>query len=289
MRKVYINFADVNFIKQQRFALWAAKFFGGFDKTIGLSMNEIDEDFSKAFRNILGQKRGAGYWLWKPYIIKKMLSELSFGDYLFYSDAGAFFLKNVDILIDYLERENQDIMGFELPLIEEQWTKRELFVNMKCDDQIYFFSNQILASFILIKKSVISEKFFEEFLAFACNEINITDKFDSSVIQSDDFIEHRHDQSIFSLLYKKYNFKPFKDPSQLGRHPLGYADTAGNLNENSNIYICESGRKLRIKHYLENYSLVLYHNKKGKPLNSLIRYFLKYILFVLKLFKGVVR
>lgn len=289
MKKVFLNFANNNFFKQQRFGLVTAKLFGGFDKTIGLSPNDIDEDFYSDFRNILEQKRGAGYWLWKPYIIKKILSELAYGDFLFYSDAGAIFLKNVDILIENLERQNQDIMGFELPLIEEQWTKRELFTSMMCEHQMYFYSNQILASFFLIKKSIISEKFFDEFLNYACDEINITDKFDLSVKQSDDFIEHRHDQSIFSLLYKKYNFRSFKDPSQLGNYPLGYADSTGVFKMKFNLYVCESGRKLRIKQYFEDYSLVLYHNKKGHPVKSLTKYLIKNILFILKLYKGVPR
>ena len=289
MKKVYLNYANINFYKHQRFALRAAKLIGNFDTVIGLSPKDIDEEFHKRFREILEQKKGGGYWLWKPYIIKKTLSQLSYGDYLFYSDAGAFFLKKVDSLIIELDKQNQDIMGFELPLIEDQWTKRELFINMKCEGNKYSSSNQILASFILIKKTISSEQFFNKFLKYACVEKNITDSHSCSVKQLDCFIEHRHDQSIFSLLYKKFNLKPFKDPTQLGKYPKGYSD---NIKEDvliSNLKSLKKVRKFRVNNHYEKYSLILYHNKKGNPLKSFIKYLIKEFLFKIKIYKGIVR
>lgn len=46
--------------------------------------------------------------------------------------------------------------------------------------------------------------------------------FDVECKNSDNFIAHREDQSIFSLLCKKYRFKAFKEPSQFGIMPWGY-------------------------------------------------------------------
>lgn len=36
------------------------------------------------------------------------------------------------------------------------------------------------------------------------------------------FIEHRHDQSVFSLLSKKYKLQAFRDPSQFGNIAIKY-------------------------------------------------------------------
>ncbi|MDP1729439.1 MAG: hypothetical protein Q8L27_04510, partial [archaeon] len=184
MKKVYINYSDIKFKKQQNFASAAAKYLGHFNEIIRFTPNDIDEYFYNKHQHILKQKKGAGYWLWKPYFINQTLSKLSYGDYLFYSDAGAFFLKRVDILINELNKYNQDIMGFELPLIEEQWTKKELFINMECEDEKYYGSNQLLASYFLIKKSLLSERFFQKCLEFACDEYNITDYFSEQIQQS---------------------------------------------------------------------------------------------------------
>jgi len=291
MKKIFLNFADINFKKQQEFALKAAKYRGNFDKVIGLNPNVIDETFHKKYKHILNQKKGCGYWLWKPYIIVRTLSQLSHGDYLFYSDAGVFFLKKVDVLIDELCKFNQDIMGFEIPLIEEQFTKKELFINMNCDEKKYIESNQLLASYMLIRKTEFSEVFFNEFLKYACEEINITDLYSNNIQQSKCFIDHRRDQSIYSLLYKKYNLRPFKEPSQMGKHQIKYAQMKKSEIEDKiriqELCLLNNGRKIRIKKYSEKYSLVLYQNRKNDPLRSLIRYFARVILSRLGLWDGI--
>ncbi len=149
-------------------------------------------------------------------------------------------------------------MGFELPLIEKQWTKKELFLNMGCDKKEYFESNQIMASYILIKKSDFSVKFFQEYLEYGCNEINISDKYDKSIQQDKIFIDHRHDQSIFSLLYKKYKLKPFKDATQIGKYPRGYSASWEDDFVVDRLYTLSNGRLFRIKEYKEKYENVYF-------------------------------
>jgi hypothetical protein len=273
--KYYINYSDESFELQQNFALMAARVRGGFDSTLGFQKEDIDKEFYKKNRSILDQVRGGGYWLWKPYFINKKLSELNYGDYLFYSDSGVFFLKSVDILIDELNGEYQDIMGFEVPLIESQWTKKELFINMECNKKKFSNSNHLLASYILIKKTNMSEEFFDEYLKYSCDAINITDKYNNNIKQNKDFIEHRHDQSIFSLLYKKYNLKPFKEPTQYGEHPYLYSQISTNNLEKNKLYTFDNGRKFRFYQYNEKYKNVLFHNRKENPLISLIKFKIK--------------
>jgi hypothetical protein len=274
----YINYANVNFRKQQKFALKAAQYIGGFDKVIGYTVNDIDKGFALRYQNILSQVRGGGYWLWKPYFIQRSLKKMSIGDYLFYSDSGAFFLKSVVPLVEVLENSNKDIMAFELPLIEEQWSKKELIRNMGCDEDLYLKSNQISASFILIKKTEQSEKFVEEYLAYSCQELNLTDIYDVNVEQDANFIEHRHDQSVFSLLYKRYGYEAFKDPTQHGKCPRNYADSDESVEEARKLYILKSGRMFRFFRYEQTYEMILFHNRSGRPLIGLVKFIMKNLL-----------
>ena len=288
-KKIFIAYADDKFKKQKEFALKMAKSRGKFDEIIGYSRSDIDAEFYEENKHILDQKRGGGYWLWKPYFIVKTLETMNNGDYLFYSDAGAFFLQSVDVLINELEKYNQDIMGFELPLIEKQWTKRELFINMDCDKEQYSESNQIFASYMLIRKTEFSVNFFNQYLQYGCNELNITDKYDSSVVQDNDFIEHRHDQSIFSLLYKKYNLKPFKEPTQYGLYPYAYGGIKEEfVFEPNKLYVLKNRRMFRLKEYKEKYNLVLYSNRKGHPILSFIKYYIKIVLSSIGFYKGLI-
>jgi|SaaInl8_200m_RNA_FD_contig_31_1511664_length_4039_multi_11_in_0_out_0_3 hypothetical protein len=286
--KVYINYADKKFQKQQNFALLMANCFGAFDELIGYNNLNIDKDFYEANAQILEQKRGGGYWLWKPYFIVKTLQNMKDGDYLFYSDSGAFFLKSVDNLINELKKYNQDIMAFELPLIEKQWTKKELFINMNCDKDEFKNTNQIMATFHLIKKSDFSVDFYKEYLEYGYNNINITDEFDKNIIQDEDFIEHRHDQSIFSLLYKKYRLRPFKDATQRGEFPSTYALSSDYHLEPDILHNMPNGVIFRYYKYLEKYNYVLYINRNQPPIKSLIRYIIKFCLYKLGLYKDII-
>ncbi len=221
--KIIINFSDENFIEAQNLNTKTAYKYGGADKVISYSPNDIDMEFFKKNKKILTQSRGGGYWLWKPYFIKRTLEEIDYGDYLFYCDSGACFCSNIDYLIGCLESYKQDILCFEIPLIEKQWTKRDCFILMDCDYEEYTDTNQRIATYMLIKKSKKSMNFIEDYLKYSCDEKILTD-LDNTLNKEnyEGFIEHRHDQSIFSLLTKKYGFEGFREPSQYGDRPWEY-------------------------------------------------------------------
>lgn len=265
MKIVVISYADQNFRAEQiRFSKSVKKINKNYI-VLEYEPKDIDENFRNEHNNILNNKKGGGYWLWKPYIINNTLKKLKDGDYLFYCDSGVILVNKIELLIKDLDRENQDIMGFELPLIESQWTKKETLVNLNCYDKIFYESNQILASFILIKNTNRSRKFIEGFLRLCCVKDNIIDATKPLNNQLDDFIDHRHDQSIFSLMYKQSGYKAYRDPSQYGYKPEGYIGLSYfryNLNE---TYVLESGRKFRVNDHINSlYPMILLHTRNEK-------------------------
>lgn len=220
--KVAINYADNNFKNAQEFNTKSAYKKGNVDKVIEYSPNDIDNDFFCKYKKILTQSRGGGYWLWKPYIIKKTLDLLSDGDYLFYCDSGAYYCNSVDYLIECLENNNESILAFEIPLIEKQWTKRDCFILMECDSKEYVNTNQRIATYILFKKDETTIKFVNEYLEYCCNESILTDRKSTLEDNYSEFTDHRHDQSVFSLLTKKYKISGYREPSQYGDRPWEY-------------------------------------------------------------------
>jgi hypothetical protein len=60
-----------------------------FDVIHEFSETDIDEVFFTNIYSPLRKKRGGGYWIWKPYFVKKVLDEIPVGDILFYCDAGS--------------------------------------------------------------------------------------------------------------------------------------------------------------------------------------------------------
>jgi len=56
---------------------------GGIEVFLGYGVMNLTDAFRDRYRSILEQPRGAGYWLWKPYVILKTLVDyMDWGDYL---------------------------------------------------------------------------------------------------------------------------------------------------------------------------------------------------------------
>lgn len=216
---IAINYADNNFREAQILNTRTAYKKGKVDNVIEYSPKDIDKKFFEENKEVLLQKRGGGFWLWKPYIILKTINRMNEGDYLIYCDSGAAYINNVKYLIEDLNKSKQDIMVFDLPLIEKQWTKAKTFEYLNCNNEKYKESNQILATYMIIKVSKISKAFIELYLKCCLNKEILIDNIDN---ENEYFIDHRHDQSIFSLLCKKNNIVPFRDPSQYGIRPWEY-------------------------------------------------------------------
>ncbi len=214
---ILINYSDKFYTRAQKNNTKSAIKLGCFKKVISFKSDDIDEQFYQTNKDILVSPRGAGYWLWKPYFIKKTLSLMSDGDYLFYCDSGSLFVNSVDELLKFVKTTNQDIIPFELPFNESQYTKRDCFILTNTDEVKYQNTKQRLATFSVWRKTEDVMKFVEEWLSLAQDQRIITDLENQMGFPNyDDYIEHRHDQSLFSLLTKKYNLMAYRDPSQHG-------------------------------------------------------------------------
>ena len=222
-KKILINFADEKFKFSQRFNSETGLKVARFDCFFSYGIEDIGKDFYKKNQTILDFKRGAGYWLWKPYFILKTLEEKAdIGDFVFYCDSGSFFINEINFLINEMNKARVDVMCFELPHLEKDWTKRDCFILLDAEDKKYTHSHQILSSFHLIKKSDFSLRFYKEFLQYSQDPRLITDKPNTlGKPNLDGFRDHRHDQSIFSILSKKYDLPLFRDPCQDGNYLIG--------------------------------------------------------------------
>jgi len=254
--KVLINFADDNFRKSQKLNSFTGKHIGGFDKIYEFSPADIDDKFLEENKAIFEQKRGCGYWLWKPYFILKVIEQQSEGDYIFYCDSGSFFIRDIKYLINILNQKNNDVLLFELPLVECEWSNEYLIKRLNLCDDKYRLSNQILGTYICLKKSQESISFIQKYLLLCTNEDLLTDK--HTVLEQCAF-DHRHDQSILSLLAKKEGIIPEKDPSDYGAFPFRYFS---------------KGRLFRVKNYDNNYPVTILSNRKESP----IKYYLKFVI-----------
>ena len=176
------------------------------DEYYSYGPEDIDPEFKKKNKNILSRKRGDGYWIWKPYIINKTIVEkLNNDDYLIYTDAGILYMNSTYLLVNFLEEHNASMWMYKLNYKERQYTKRDAFILMNCDKPYYYNTNHFMAGIQIYKKTNFTVKFIQEWLNYCQDERIITDN--KNVMGKNNypgFRENRHDQTILSLLIKKY-------------------------------------------------------------------------------------
>lgn len=266
-----VNFANGSFKMQQRWNSKSAVWFGGIQKVFEYSPNDIDQNFIDQNKTLFKHKKGFGNYFWKPYIIQKALNQLNENDYLVYADSGTFFLKNVKHIIKYMEAMEKNMICFKLPLIEKQWTKRDAFLLMECDEKTYTDSRQITGNFIVFKKNKKSEHFIENYLKYCADDRVISD--DPNTLGKPnypEFLAHRHDQSVLSLLCKKDKVLLEGDLSDYGYFPYKYI--------HKDTYIYDKGALDISKNKFKGSILA---NRKVHPLKYALKYFVR--LFLLKL------
>lgn len=186
---------------------------------------------------------GYGYWVWKSYLIQKMLATLNDGDYLVYCDSGcevnsggrARLLEYFDLLDNDVNQYG--IISFELEHKEKTWTKRaifdyfgcELFDDMMCHyldennvkckltpEQQYDMgrlsvmdSNQFVGGILVMKKTSKLMNLVSRWYNAVCRYDLLDDSRSNN--EYPEYIDNRHDQSLFSVLRKMHGSIVLKD------------------------------------------------------------------------------
>lgn len=216
---VLINYASTDELNQarlQQHIVWARQWgatalalpsagVGAFDLAC-FGPDSLDEQFRTKNSQLLSQKRGGGYWIWKPYIIAAMLAATD-AEYLIYCDCGSTFVKPLADLIQVMHDTNAAILAFDMTSYgrrESQWTKGELFRALEATEPFFTDTGQMGGTASVWRVCDESRQFAKLWLELACRPSLVNDA-PSADGKGDwpGFIEHRHDQSLFSLLIKK--------------------------------------------------------------------------------------
>lgn len=221
MKKVVCTFANYPISKGFERYRKEVESFGIFDQILTYDENDLKPEFKRKFgRYLHPYSRGYGYWGWKPLIIKQTLDKINQGDILLYTDLGCSFnLQGIHRMNEYLEIVNNSESGilgvraqeissdgrYEVEFYDYQWTKGDVFDFFGVrDDQFYTHTKQFEATIVFLKKNASSMAFINEWVDVVYNHFDLLTDRRSKSSNFDGFVENRHDQSIFSILAKKY-------------------------------------------------------------------------------------
>ena len=209
------------FISKRRF-LNQAKSINFYNGIKVYSFNDLLENTKKKINKylLLKERRGYGFWIWKPEIILDALLNIPNDSILQYSDIGSHInsaglekLKQYQgmcseknmVTFQYIEPKNKKKDLIYPDYLEYKYTKSDLmnFFNLNYES-IHMNSPQIIGGSIFIKKKKENIEFIKNWLKIFDN-MSLIDNSSSVTKNHKEFIEHRHDQSALSLLCKLNN------------------------------------------------------------------------------------
>ncbi len=219
MKTYLVSFADIRFrAAQARLRRSALKY--GVDEFSAHHPRDLRKtEFFKKNRKILEMQRGAGYWLWKPYIILDVLSRVPNGTVVVYSDSGIEVTANLSPLINICQEGAGILLFNNCDYKCGHWTKRDCFILMDCDRPSYWEAPHLLGSFLLCRKNPESLEFVQEWLRYCSDERILTDLPNTLGKENlPGFVDHRHDQAVLSLLAARKGIDVCRDPTQWGNY-----------------------------------------------------------------------
>lgn len=164
---------------------------------------------------ILNEKFGAGYWLWKPYLILKTLEKMTEGDVLLYGDSGMLIRQPINNLIESALKD-KDIVLFDYFESEYGTASRsatgDVFAAADCQTEECYKSPHVWAGMVLLRNSPKSRAFIKSWLSLCENPTLLMAGGTGKVPNQNNFSHHQHDEGILCAVAAKHkdeiNFFP---------------------------------------------------------------------------------
>ena len=222
-KKIIISFAtNPKWYKAQTYLVESAKKYG-FNGAISYTDKNKEWNFLKGYKDIT-TVRGYGYWRWKTEILLDAMSQVNDNDIVAYIDSGNAIINSLDYIFKICEEQNIVLFdnrdGSPTGAIHnnKNWTKRDCFILMDCDTDEYYNGPQVDASYQFYKKTPDTIEFLKQYDTYCRNKNIISDLPNITKDNLPEFKDHRHDQSILSLMAIKNNIKLLPEPSEWGNH-----------------------------------------------------------------------
>mmetsp|Transcript_22596 Transcript_22596/g.66372 ORF Transcript_22596/g.66372 Transcript_22596/m.66372 type:complete len:529 (+) Transcript_22596:104-1690(+) len=206
--------------------------------------------------NVSRAVRGAGYWKWKPFYLLKRLAKLADGDVLVHLDYDLTITDDASALFCLGQNAERGVALIHFPCwTDRQWSKAELVRALNATDAM-LDTAQVYGGVVVLRKTPFAVQFLREWLQVATDpDRDLSEDVpcrrhdppgceqrarrppgcecaEWATPQDPAFREHRHDQSIVSLLAKRHGLKTFPmptashDPRSLWSWDAGYCEAA---------------------------------------------------------------
>ena len=202
----FVTYGDDSFTRSRtRLAREAASYPGVFAHVLPLNRSSIDPAWAAANAALLAARRGGGFWVWKPHLLLRVLEEhMQYGDVLLYVDAGCTLVADPSPYLALAATHGLVLFRNVFPMWS--WTKGFTFKAAGVDMADYGDIGQVAAGIIALQKRPWVLALLREWEQLMTKDPRVVNDDNTSALVANhpSFNEHRHDQSVLSLLAVKY-------------------------------------------------------------------------------------
>lgn len=190
---------------------------GMFDEATSIDARYIRRQFPDFWDEhrefMLSNRRGFGYWVWKPFIILQTLKSLPEGWGLAYLDGGCI-LNNSPVALQRLNAYkayalDNSVWATELvsesgkDFTNQTWCKADALRHFECPREMREM-NQVQAGMLLMANNAITRQLAELWYRASVEDAyHYLDNSPSVEANAATFKEHRHDQALFNIFFRR--------------------------------------------------------------------------------------
>ena len=210
-RGAFITYATPAYVPHAR-RLGESALRCGFASARVMGPGDLGAEFEQKNQHILSQKRGACYWLWKPYIIKHTLDSMQDGEHLCYCDALYQFVDHPRLEETTLFANKPGQAGTRFPV--SKFTKMDVLNHFHAASPAIMNDQQLWAGCLYLVKDSHTVQLVDSWLQ-SCQDASLLTDSPSVAPNDARFTDHRHNQSLLDLWARVYGPRVVQAPSFL--------------------------------------------------------------------------
>lgn len=177
----------------------AAAATGAFARVWVATPDDITPAFRASHADVLRRARGGGYWAWKPHLLQRVVGErLAHGGVVVYIDSGCVVNGPPTRYIAAAARAGS--LAFRLTHPSAHWTKGAAFAGADMPPEAWGAAPQLVGTAFAVRRDPLNVYLLGEWAALMRRADVATDDAVAGVPAPPGFVDHRHDQAVWSLL-----------------------------------------------------------------------------------------
>jgi len=150
--------------------------------------------------------RGFGYWVWKSYLVRHIMNQVGEDHTVFWMDVGCQLnFPALPRLHQYQQLAQQHgILCFDVGMPDYMWTKASTAYRIAANNTALMNTGQIISGIVMWKNNQFNRNLVNTWYNICAeNQYQYITDSASPIENHSKFREHRHDQSVLSLLIKQ--------------------------------------------------------------------------------------